>query len=141
MADNVTLPGTGSSVATDDIGGIQFQKMKLNLGASGVDGGEVTSDNPLPVAAYGELIEATEAMRMAIGALVRTVGLLTPNVLGQLRVSIDAGTLATVTTVGTVTTTGTLSNQTNMGGYGAADQVPALMHLNADCLRRNITVT
>lgn len=29
MADNVTLPGTGEVVATDDIGGVQYQQMKL----------------------------------------------------------------------------------------------------------------
>lgn len=29
MADDVTLPGTGAVVATDDVGGIQYQKIKL----------------------------------------------------------------------------------------------------------------
>lgn len=35
MADNVTLPGTGSSVAADDIGGALYQRVKLALGADG----------------------------------------------------------------------------------------------------------
>jgi hypothetical protein len=34
MADNVTLPGTGEVVATDDIGGVQYQRMKLVDGAA-----------------------------------------------------------------------------------------------------------
>jgi hypothetical protein len=47
-------------------------------------------------------------------------------------------TLATVTTVGTVTT---LTNQSQLGGFAAQDQIPALMHSAADSLRRNIAVT
>jgi hypothetical protein len=65
-----------------------------------------------------------------------------------MRVAIDAITasltLATITTVGTVTTVTTVSsvtNQAQMGGFAAQDQVPALMHLSADSLRRNISVT
>ena len=49
MADNVVLPGTGSSVATDEIDGNQFQRMKLTLGADGVNDGDVSSTNPIPV--------------------------------------------------------------------------------------------
>jgi hypothetical protein len=32
MADNVTLPGTGQSVATDDVGGNQYQRIKVTDG-------------------------------------------------------------------------------------------------------------
>lgn len=35
MADNVTLPGTGSSVAADDVGGALYQRVKVSLGADG----------------------------------------------------------------------------------------------------------
>lgn len=49
MPDNVVLPGTGESVATDNIGGNQFQRMKLTLGADGVNDGDVSSANPMPV--------------------------------------------------------------------------------------------
>lgn len=35
MADNVILPGTGSSVAADDIGGALYQRVKVSLGADG----------------------------------------------------------------------------------------------------------
>lgn len=35
MADNVVLPGTGSSVAADDVGGALYQRVKLALGADG----------------------------------------------------------------------------------------------------------
>jgi hypothetical protein len=49
MADNVTVtPGTGVSVASDDIGGVQHQRVKVEWGADGV-AQDVTAANPLPV--------------------------------------------------------------------------------------------
>jgi len=93
----------------------------------------------------GELIEAIEALRMTVGSLSRTIGLSIPDLLGRQRVSLDVITggltLSTITTVGTTTTVGTVSNQTQMGGFVAADQIPALMHMSADNLRANIKVT
>lgn len=48
MADNVTLPGTGETVRTDDIGGVQYQIVKLAVGADGV--ADLVSDSyPVPV--------------------------------------------------------------------------------------------
>jgi hypothetical protein len=47
MADNVTLPGSGAVVATDDVGGAQHQYVKLEFGADGV-ATKVDSTNPLP---------------------------------------------------------------------------------------------
>ena len=36
MADNVAITaGSGTSIATDDIGGVQHQRVKLSLGADG----------------------------------------------------------------------------------------------------------
>lgn len=53
MADNKTLPFTGdgdatSTVATDEIGGVDYQRVKMTLGADGVNDGDVSDDNPLP---------------------------------------------------------------------------------------------
>lgn len=149
MTDNVGYtPGSGETVATDDIGGVQFQRVKLALGADGVNDGDVSSGNPMPVYGVGELVEALEAQRMALQALTRTIGQSMPDVAGRLRVAIDAIsaslTLATITTVGTVTTVttvSTLTNQTQIGGLAATEQIPSLMRLGADSLRRNITVT
>jgi len=53
MSDNVTLPGTGAVVRTDDIGGVQFPVSKLTIGADGTDDGLVSSANPLPVEIIG----------------------------------------------------------------------------------------
>ena len=139
MADNTTLnAGTGGDViASDDIGGIKFQRVKP---AWGVDGSAVdTSEaSPLPVAAYGELVEAIEAMRFAVQALTRSIGQMMPDTAARMRVNIEAGTLPTVTTV---TTVATLTNQTQIGGLAATEQIPSLMRLGADSLRRNISVT
>jgi hypothetical protein len=50
MADNVGYtPGTGASVAADDIGGNLFQRVKLALGADGVNDGDVSAANPVPI--------------------------------------------------------------------------------------------
>jgi hypothetical protein len=49
MADNVTLPGEGAVVATDDDGTAQHQYVKLEFGADGVQT-KVDGSNPLPVA-------------------------------------------------------------------------------------------
>ena len=50
MADNVAVtPGTGASIATDDIVGIQYQRVKLTQGADGVNDGDVSATNPMHV--------------------------------------------------------------------------------------------
>ncbi len=112
------------------------------------DGTFVSSDTPMPVVAYGELVEAIEAMRMAVQSLVNTIGMALPNAQGfpimEVRQATAANMNVTASVSGTVTSnigTGSLANQTQMGGFAANDQIPALMHLQADSLRRNITVT
>ncbi len=105
--------------------------------------------------AFDELaLDSTlQALRLAVAALTRTIGLITPDAAGRMRVTLESapavvpasqsGTwnLGTVTTLSTLTTCSTLTNQSQVGGYGANDQIPALMHLSADSLRRNITVS
>lgn len=98
----------------------------------------------IPVAAYGELVEAMEAMRFAIAALTKSIGFALPNALGQPIFEArqaTAGNLQVTTTLAGGQTLATLTNQAQIGGFAANDQIPALMHLQADNLRRNITVT
>jgi hypothetical protein len=146
MADNVGYtPGSGATVAADEIGGVLHQRVKLGIGDDGV-AVDVSEANPMPVTlTQGEVVEALEAMRMAVQALSRSIGQSMPDVAGRLRVVVDAITgsltLATITTVGTVTTLTTLTNQTQVGGNPAFEQIPALMRLGADSLRRNVSVT
>jgi hypothetical protein len=148
MADNVGYtPGSGATVAADEIGGVLFQRVKVAHGADG-SAVDTSAANPLPVDVNGEAIEAIEALRMAVQALTRTVGMMQPDTAARMRVAIDAIssglTLATITTVGTVTTLttcSTLTNQTQIGGNPANDQIPALMRMAADSARRNISTS
>lgn len=59
MADNIAATVT-ASIATDDIGGVHFQRFKLAIGADGVNDGDVSAANPLPVeiASGGGLTDA-----------------------------------------------------------------------------------
>ena len=63
MADNVTLPGTGEVVATDDVSGAQYQYMKLADGTLG-------STNKAVVDVNGRLNVATEQGKYTAGASV-----------------------------------------------------------------------
>lgn len=48
MADNIEVtPGTGATVATDDVSGVQYQRVKLDYGGDGATS-PVTSTTPLP---------------------------------------------------------------------------------------------
>jgi hypothetical protein len=167
MADNIGYtPGTGATVAADEIGGVLYQRMKIGIGADGT-ATDLSTSNPMPAnltapiavssttgtvttQETGELLEAIEALRMAVVSLTKTIGMTLPDTTGRMRVNIETGsnvaitslpTLATVTTVGTVTTVATTTNQTQMGGIPAIEQVPALMSMAAKELRNNITVT
>ena len=148
MADNVGYtPGSGATVAADEIGGVLHQRVKVGIGADGT-AVDVSDANPMPMAAYGELIEAIEAMRFAINTLTKTIGFALPNVQGQPIMEARQATAANlIMTVGsiaggqTLATVSTLTNQTQIGGFAANDKIPALMHLQADSLRRNISVS
>jgi hypothetical protein len=146
-------PGTGAQVATDVQGGAHHQKAVMEFIS---ETGVVTPVTPvaqMPVdASYGELIGAVEALRFAVAALTKTIGYALPNAAGQpiMEVrqatagSLNATVSGTVTAnigSGTLSALSTLTNQTQIGGFAANDQIPALMHLSADNLRRNITVT
>ncbi len=52
MADNTQLPvaaTSGDVAASDDIAGVKYQRVKITLGADGVNDGDVASGNALPV--------------------------------------------------------------------------------------------
>lgn len=150
MADNVGYtPGTGATIAADEIGGVLHQRIKVGIGGDG-EATDLSTSNPMPTQEQGELVEAIEALRMAVASLTKTIGVSLPNASGQQIVEVrqpasanllvrpDQGTIATVTTVGTVST---VTNQSQIGGYVANDYMPALYHLQADNLRRNISVS
>lgn len=41
--------GLGDVIATDDIDGVKYQRAKITIGADGVNDGDVSASNPMPV--------------------------------------------------------------------------------------------
>jgi hypothetical protein len=165
MADNVAYtPGAGATIAADEIAGVLYQRVKPVTGVDGV-ASDVSQQNPMPIAGYGELIEAIEAMRMAIQSLNRTLGLAQVNPLtgrmlvdgsgvtqpisgaltdAQLRASAvpvsgpltDAQLRATAVPI-----SGNLTNISQLGGQNANSAIISFERNTADNLRNNINVT
>lgn len=83
MADNINVNPSGStSIATDDVSGVHFQKVKLTQGDDGIDNGLVSSNNPLYV-----------ALDFLIRGMMKRLGKLTFDTSGQLR-SVVAGSVS-----------------------------------------------
>ena len=143
MADNVGYtPGSGEIIATDDIGGVQYQRVKPVWGTDGV-AQDVNNTTPLPVTGAQELMEAIEAMRMAIQALTRTIGMAQVNPLTGRMLVDGAGVTQPVSGTIAANQSGTwnITNLATIGGVAANSQVQSFERMTADNLRRNITVT
>jgi hypothetical protein len=128
MADNVELDSMsgGAVVATDDIGGVQHQYVKVEYGADGA-ATPVSASNPMPtrpidgtitnigtVASIGQLHNAgtvqagtLNAVQYLADGVIGTVGQVTN---GSIRVT--AGTVGTVAAVGQVHNAGTIAGGT-----------------------------
>jgi hypothetical protein len=152
MADNLTAlanTGTGTDVlATDEIGGVHFPRSKLVHGADGVNDGDVSTDNPLPVAdgSLAAVIALLNEMCIRMSDVADSVGNLSPDAAGRLRVTADvvathAVTLASLATVTTVTTVTSLTNMASVGGYAANQQIIAQTQMAELQLRQNIVIS
>jgi hypothetical protein len=116
MADNVDItPGAGTTVATDEVGGHHYQRMKLTDGADG-------SENHASVRADGtqevSLTDVAAALYAILEALTRPISQ-DPGT-GRLRVSMEAAAV-TMTGVTTVTTVSTVTSMTQLQGGAAWD--------------------
>ena len=145
MADNVGYtPGSGATVAADEIGGVLYQRVKITHGADGI-AHETSNSNPLPVdVTAGELLEQLSALRYAIQSLTRSIGQALPSAQGWPIMEArqpTAANLAVTASIAGSQTLATLTNQAQMGTYATNDYIPALMRMQADNLRRNISVT
>ena len=80
-----------------------------------------------------------EEIAFAIHNLASLLGFLNPDAAGRLRVLTDAG--SAVGTVNTVLTLNTMTNQTQIGGIAANQQIIALTLGNEADLCRNIVIT
>lgn len=72
MADNTAQNGT-STVATDDIGGVHYQRVKATFGADGV-ATDVSAADPLPIAGNVASGVVDAGAPVKIGARYRTIG-------------------------------------------------------------------
>ena len=128
MADNIGYtPGTGATVAADEIGGVLHQRVKLGIGDDGV-AVDVSAANPMPV----ELVGVSESAPLAVtdDAIAQLLGMLLQyqdsprgydKSLQRQRatVLVESGTVTTVTTVGTVTNLSTIDTlQGRLQVYG-----------------------
>jgi len=105
MPDNIGYtPGAGATVAADDIDDVKYQRIKLVLGADGVNGGDVAADNPMPVQdpnAGGLLSRILQVLLSPLGydkSLQRN----------RVTAVLESGTVTAVTTVATVTNLSTI---------------------------------
>ena len=110
---NAPTVGGGGTIATEDIGGIQFQRVKLALGGAGQDLGDVSGTNPM-------VVEMGGASVGAFGDLLTSEN--TPLIQGDFVYGINTQTGVT-SVVGTGvadTNAGRLRLQTGTGATGAA---------------------
>lgn len=132
MADNVSYtPGSGVNIAADDVGGVLFQRVKIATGADGT-AVDATESNPIPVAAYGELMETLQAMRIALELLTKNLSWVSFDTQMRLRILFD-----------TNSSMNQLSQLVRVGGMNLdiGQTFKDFSILTADNLRRNITVT
>jgi len=118
MVDNVDYtPGTGATIAADDIAGVLHQRIKLSVGADGsaadLDYGQEASAASIPV-----VIASDNTVTVDLGAnndvtvtgTVTATGPLTDTELRATPVVVDLGANNDVTVTGTVTATGPLTD-------------------------------
>jgi len=106
MADNFAVKdaaGTSTTVRTTDTSGVHTPHQNAQLM---VGGNNVTDENPVPVNA--EFSAALHAIINMLGMLVISQNPTN----GMLRVTVDGGTLPTVTTCNTVTNISQIGGQT-----------------------------
>jgi hypothetical protein len=110
MADNVGYtPGSGATIAADDVGGVLYQRVKLTAGAEN-SATDISDAFPLPVSTQGfdllrRIASLLKPLQQITGAGSNRLSVDVNNVVGG-----TIGTVSTVTTVTTVTTCSTVSN-------------------------------
>lgn len=144
MPDNLGYtPGSGANIASDDIGGIQHQRIKMVLGADGVSDGDVSASNPLPAKAVRvedllglleRLVKISESLQVVDSAQRQ-----------RIRID-DITTGLTLATVSTVTTVSTVSSVTNVAAQTALAGMDREMYINisrqtyAEAIRANLKI-
>jgi NADPH:quinone reductase-like Zn-dependent oxidoreductase len=139
MADNIGYtPGSGATVAADEVGGVLYQRVKPVVGIDGVVV-DVSDANPMPV--------RDESMFFLFKRLLSLLG--SPmgfdKSLQRQRgtVVVESGTVTTVTTVTTVLTTNTVNVVTSLNNFDGYNARMMVLDQNrsawAQCVRARIT--
>ena len=132
MPDNVAYtPGSGATIAADEISGVLYQRVKPVIGVDG-QASDVSDVNPMPVAGYGELIEAIQALRITLGSMMMMMPRLDSS--QRIRSNVETGS---VSVSGSITASGV----TNFGTRSSDYTVQLINSTSCDNLRRNIQVT
>jgi hypothetical protein len=129
VADNRTLPLTGAGdatavVATDDVGGVHYQRVKLDAGADGVSL-PVDATNPLPVAGA-----------VTVPAGVAVTGTVTANA----GTNLNTSALALESTLSTYTGNQRASAASNQGSQVSVTASPAVTVLASNASRKGFRI-
>ena len=142
MPDNVAYtPGSGATIAADDIGGVLYQRIKPTIGEDGF-AADVSLSNPMPIVAN----QSDDLLRM----LSRLVKILECNAVvdqqQRQRVTIDAitgslvlGTVSTVTNIATLNTVNTVSAQTALAGMDREMYINIAKNTYANSIRSQLS--
>jgi len=146
MPDNVGYtPGSGATIAADDVGGALLQRVKIVQGVDGVNDGDVAASNPMPVQ---EASGAMSLLRRILERLMSPVGFDMSLDRSRVTAVLESGTVTTVTTVSTVSTVSsitagtitTVTGLTNIDGRNGAMLIDQTnLSAWADCHRARIT--
>lgn len=66
MSDNIQLPNSQITTASDDVNGVHFQRVKLALGSDGTHDGDVSVFNPMPVKLDAASLAALENISVTV---------------------------------------------------------------------------
>jgi hypothetical protein len=139
MADNVGYtPGTGATIAADEIGGVLHQRIKVGVGGDG-EAVDVSEANPMP-----SVVQRTDALLGMMERLVKVCETLqVVDSAQRQRITIDAFTsgvtLPNVSTVSTVSTVNTVAAQTSMAGMDREMYINIAKQTYALSIRSNLT--
>lgn len=77
MADNIAVTqGSGTTLASDDIAGVQYPRVKLVIGTNGSNDGDVSSATPMPISDNGGslTVDGSVSLGAAVPAGTNVIG-------------------------------------------------------------------
>ena len=113
----------GDTIASDDIGGIKFQRVKMVLGADGTNAGDVALTNPMPITPAASSLPVNDA-----GGTLTVDGTVTANAgSGNFNVTPAAGSIPVTDAGSSLTVDGTITANAGSGTFAmtpAAGSIP-----------------